>query len=53
MSKTRGFALRCVKAESLDPEGSMIGYKTKKKERTKDKLNHSLRSRLPGEGRRS
>ena len=28
---TRGFAPRCVKAESLGPEGSMIGYKTKKK----------------------
>ena len=26
---TRGFAPRCVKAESLDPEGSMIGYETK------------------------
>ena len=33
---TRGFALRCVKAESLGPEGSMIGYDTKKKKRTKN-----------------
>ena len=23
----QGFALRCVKAKSLDPEGTMIGYK--------------------------
>ena len=29
--ETRGFSPRCVKAESLGPEGSMIGYKTKKK----------------------
>ena len=34
--ETRGFAPRCVKAESLVPEGSLIGYKTKKKERTKN-----------------
>ena len=33
---TRGIAPRCVDAESLGPEGTMIGYKTKKKERTKN-----------------
>ena len=28
---TRAFGPRCVKAESLGPEGSMIGYETKNK----------------------
>jgi len=33
---TRAFGPRCVKAESLVPEGSMIRYGTKKKKRTKN-----------------
>ena len=33
--ETRGFAPRCVKAESLDPEGTMIGYETKNKRMNK------------------
>ena len=32
---TRGFAPRCVKAETLVPEGSMIRYDTKKKNEQK------------------
>ena len=34
----RAFAPRCVKAESLDPEGSMIGYDEKKKTNEKHEL---------------
>ena len=34
---TRAFGPRCVKAESLGPEGSMIGYDKKKKRTKKQK----------------
>ena len=47
-SETRGFAPRCVKAESLGPEGSMIGYDEKKK-RTKNMnlISSIFRARAP------
>ena len=35
--ETRAFGPRCVKAESLDPEGSMIGYDMKIKNEQKNK----------------
>ena len=35
-SKLGAAPLVCVDAESLGPEGTMIGYTTKKKERTKN-----------------
>ena len=35
---TRGFAPRCGDAESLGPEGTLIGYKTKRKRTNKKRI---------------
>ena len=48
--QTRGFAPRCVKAELLGPEGSMIGYETKKKKTNEKNMNLTssiFRARAP------
>ena len=41
---TRAFGPRCVKAESLGPEGSMIGYdmKIKNEQKTKKHLKSGI-----------